>query len=146
MAIGAVKLQLVTSGRWTVTAEVASSSLVVPAILSKGVIGRDTENSNPQPNPQSLIYRGAYPYRIQEFALRSPCRVAIILRAKKIKGFLNFCVTRDSLNAFRFDFRVIHQPVAQAVTQVVKSKPLAVRHLYSGFSCRRSQMVGEESA
>jgi hypothetical protein len=31
----------------TVTAEVASSSLVVPAILSKGVIGRDTENSNP---------------------------------------------------------------------------------------------------
>jgi hypothetical protein len=35
VAIGAVKLQLVTSGRWTVTAEVASSSLVVPAILSK---------------------------------------------------------------------------------------------------------------
>jgi hypothetical protein len=32
VAIGAVKLQLVTSGRWTVTAEVASSSLVVPAI------------------------------------------------------------------------------------------------------------------
>ena len=32
MAIGAVKLQLVTSGRCTVTAEVASSSLVVPAI------------------------------------------------------------------------------------------------------------------
>jgi hypothetical protein len=34
VAIGAVKLQTVTSGRWTVTAEVASSSLVVPAILS----------------------------------------------------------------------------------------------------------------
>jgi len=33
MAIGAVKLHLVTSGRWTVTAEVASSSLVVPAIF-----------------------------------------------------------------------------------------------------------------
>jgi hypothetical protein len=32
-----VKLQPVTSGRWTVTAEVASSSLVVPAILSKRV-------------------------------------------------------------------------------------------------------------
>jgi len=52
VAIGAVKLQLVISGRCTVTAEVASSSLVVPAILSKGVIGRDTENSNPQLNPQ----------------------------------------------------------------------------------------------
>jgi hypothetical protein len=35
VAIGAVKLQLVTSGRWAVTAEVASSSLVVPAILFK---------------------------------------------------------------------------------------------------------------
>src|SRR5213594_3879739 len=35
MAIGAVKLQLVTSGCWTVTAEVASSSLVVPAIFPK---------------------------------------------------------------------------------------------------------------
>jgi len=35
-----------------VTAEVASSSLVAPAILSKGVIGRNAENSNPQPNPQ----------------------------------------------------------------------------------------------
>jgi hypothetical protein len=34
VAIGAVKLQPVTSGRWTVTAEVASSSLVVPAIHS----------------------------------------------------------------------------------------------------------------
>jgi hypothetical protein len=33
VAIGTVKLQLVTSGDWTVTAEVASSSLVVPAIL-----------------------------------------------------------------------------------------------------------------
>ena len=37
VAIGAVKLQPVTSGRWAVTAEVASSSLVVPAIHSKRV-------------------------------------------------------------------------------------------------------------
>ena len=36
MAIGAVKLQLVTA-KMPVTAEVASSSLVVPAILSKRV-------------------------------------------------------------------------------------------------------------
>ena len=35
VAIGAVKLQPVTSGRCTVTAEVASSSLVVPAIIPK---------------------------------------------------------------------------------------------------------------
>ena len=37
MAIGAVKLQLVTSERCTVKAEIASSSLVVPAILFKRV-------------------------------------------------------------------------------------------------------------
>ena len=37
MAIGAVKLQLVTSERWTVTAEVASSSLVVPAIPNQAL-------------------------------------------------------------------------------------------------------------
>ena len=45
-----------------VTAEVASSSLVVPAILSKGVIGRDTENSNPQLNPQLLVHRRTHPH------------------------------------------------------------------------------------
>ena len=37
MATGAVKLQPVTSGCCTVTAEVASSSLVVPAIIYKRV-------------------------------------------------------------------------------------------------------------
>jgi hypothetical protein len=58
-----------------VTAEVASSSLVVPAILSKGVIGRDTENCN----PQLLIHRGTHPHRVQEFALRGPCFIAVFL-------------------------------------------------------------------
>jgi beta-lactamase class D len=51
VAIGAVKLQLVTAERWTVTAEVASSSLVVPAITfnhlqaliqtDQGILGDD---------------------------------------------------------------------------------------------------------
>jgi hypothetical protein len=45
-----------TYRRQTVTAEVASSSLVVRAILSQGLIGRDTESSYPQSNPQSLLY------------------------------------------------------------------------------------------
>jgi hypothetical protein len=39
----------------TVTAEVASSSLVVPAILSKRVTRRDTGNSYPQSHPQSVL-------------------------------------------------------------------------------------------
>jgi len=94
-----------------VRAEVASSSLVVPAILSKGVIGCDTENSNPQLNPQILVHRGAHPHGGQEFTLRRPCFVAVFLRVQ-IERSLNLCVTQESLNGFRFDFRFVHQPVA----------------------------------
>ena len=60
MAIGAVELQSVTSGCYTVTAEAAGSSPVVPAIFSKllqltqernvGPIGRlGTPIRNPAP-------------------------------------------------------------------------------------------------
>jgi len=35
-------------------------------------------------------------------------------------------VTQDALNGLRFDFRLVHQPVAQAVTQVVESELLSV--------------------
>jgi len=66
----------------TVTAEVASSSLVVPAILSKRVTGRDTGNSNPQLNPQLLIHCCAHPYSVEEFALCGPCFVAVFLRVQ----------------------------------------------------------------
>jgi hypothetical protein len=62
-----------------VTAEAAGSSPVVPAILSKGVIGRDTENSSPQVNPQLLVHRSAHPH-VQEFALRGSRFVAVFLR------------------------------------------------------------------
>ena len=85
----------------TVTAEVAH----------QGVIGRDTGNSNPQLNPQLLIYRKAHPHSGQEFALRGPCFVAVFLRVQ-IERRLNLCVTQDSLYGFRFDFRLVHQPVA----------------------------------
>ena len=84
-----------------VTAEVASSSLVVPAILSKGVTGRDTGNSNPRLNPQLLIHRSAHPHSVQEFALCCSCFVAVFLRAQ-IESGLNLAVTQDSLNGFRF--------------------------------------------
>ncbi len=111
VAVGAVKLQLVTSGRCTVTAEVASSSLVVPAILSKRVTGSDTGNSNPQLNPQLLIHCWAHPYSVEEFALCGPCFVAVFLRVQIERG-LNLAMTQDSLNGFWFDFRFVHQPVA----------------------------------
>src|SRR5208282_862772 len=46
-AIRAACFQLVTVEIFAVTAEVAGSSLVVPAILSKGFIGRGSENCDP---------------------------------------------------------------------------------------------------
>jgi hypothetical protein len=52
MAVSAAKFQSVTGFRGPVTAEVASSSLVVPASFFQGIIGRDTRKSNPQFNPQ----------------------------------------------------------------------------------------------
>ena len=94
-----------------VTAEVASSIVVVPAILSKGVIGPDTENSNPQSNPQLLIHRRVHSNGCQEFALRGPCFIAVFLRVQ-IERRLNLRVTQDSLHGLGLDFPLVHQPVA----------------------------------
>src|SRR6266446_3712009 len=127
-------LRVPATARVPVTAEVASSSLVVPAILSKRVTGRDTGNSNPQLNPQLLIHCCAHPYSVEEFALCGPCFVAVFLRIQ-IERRLNLAVTQDSLHGLGFDLRLVHQPVAKRVTQVVKSEPLAVIDVYSGFLC-----------
>src|SRR5712692_2510304 len=94
----------------TVTAEVASSSLVVPAISFQRVTGRDTGNSNPRSNPH-LLHRDIHPHGRQEFTLRRPCLVAVFLRVQ-IEGRLNLAVTQESLDGLRFDFRLVHQPVA----------------------------------
>ena len=69
-AIGAVNCQTVTSETSSVTAEVAGSSPVVPAILSKRVIGRDTGNSYPQSHPQLLLNAPRFEsYGVQKFFL-----------------------------------------------------------------------------
>jgi hypothetical protein len=96
-----------TENGYAVTAEVAGSSPVVPAILLEGVIGRGTENSN----PQVLVGRGAHSHRAQEFALRGPCFIAVFLRVA-IERRLYLAVTQDSLHGFGFDLRLVHQPVA----------------------------------
>jgi 2-succinyl-5-enolpyruvyl-6-hydroxy-3-cyclohexene-1-carboxylate synthase len=68
-------------------------------------------------------HRSAHPHSAQEFALRGPCFIAVFLRVQ-IESGLNLCVTQNSLNGFRFDFRFVHQPIAKRVTKIVKSKPL----------------------
>jgi hypothetical protein len=72
---------------------------------------------NPQLNPQKLLPCCVHPNGGQELALCCPSLVAVFLRVQ-IQRRLNFGVTQDALNVLRFDFRLVHQPVAQAVTQL----------------------------
>src|SRR5438874_1857929 len=53
-------------------------------------------------------------------------------------------MTQDSLHGFGFDFRLVHQPVAKRVTQVVETELLPVLDMHSGFPGCRSQIVGDE--
>ena len=81
VAIGAVKLQTVTSGRCTVTAEVASSSLVVPAIHSKRVrliLLKPLRTRNGAFAPFSCPYLSGY---VQQF----PVRQEVTLHAHRKK-------------------------------------------------------------
>jgi hypothetical protein len=77
----------------------------------QGVTGRDTENSNPQLNPQLLIHCCAHLHSVQEFALHGSSFVAVVLRIESERD-LNLAMTLDSLNGFWFVFRFVHQPVA----------------------------------
>jgi hypothetical protein len=65
----------------------------------EGVTGRDTENFNPQFNPQLSVHCGAHPHGGQEFALCGPRFIAVFLRIQIGCG-LNLAVTQDSLNDF----------------------------------------------
>jgi hypothetical protein len=65
-AIGAVKLQKVTSGRWTVTAEVASSSLVVPAISQELIRSAPFSRGPKRHQPQTRWNQGSRHVRLQE--------------------------------------------------------------------------------
>ena len=72
----------------------------------------------------------------QELALRGPCFVAVFLRVE-IERRLNSRMTQDALHCLRLDLRLVHQPVAERVTQVVKSEPLALLNLHARrFRCR----------
>ena len=103
MAIGAVKLQPVTSGRWTVTAEVASSSLVVPAIsfkhlprIGKSGLGSDRVQLGPC---RSVFQHLPYELALRQSFLGHAClRVQIesdptVRVAKKFLHNLDSCGT-----------------------------------------------------
>jgi hypothetical protein len=108
VAIGAVKLQLVTSGRWTVTAEVASSSLVVPAISFQAVTRKEwfpRSISNPNSNPTSILSRFLSIFseldRFQILALG--LHLLAIHRVNVARSCLRFRVTEYRLDYRRMD-------------------------------------------
>src|SRR5260370_13321004 len=73
---------------------------------------------------------------LQELTLRSPSFIAAF-SSVKIQRRLASRMTQDSLHRLRFDLRLVHQPVAERVTKVVKSEPLTIFDLHS--SCFRSR-------
>src|SRR5260370_10597831 len=71
----------------------------------------------------------------QEFTLRSPSFIAVFLSVE-IERRLDSRMTQDSLHRLRFDLRLVHQPVAKRVTEVVKSESLPFPNHHS--RCFRS--------
>jgi len=53
-------------------------------------------------------------------------------------------MTQKPLHGLGIDLRLVHQPVAEAVTQVVKPESLTVCDLYARLPRGRPQMVGDE--
>ena len=68
----------------------------------------------------------------QELTLRSPSFVAIFLSVE-IERRLDSRMTQDSLHCLRFNFGLVHQPVAKRVTKVVQSEPLTILDLHPAF-------------
>src|SRR5215467_8719796 len=53
-------------------------------------------------------------------------------------------MTQDSLHRFRVDSCLVHQPVAQRVTKVMKPEPLTVMDLYPGCFSSRTEIASDK--
>src|SRR6516225_10237222 len=53
-------------------------------------------------------------------------------------------MTQDSLHRFRVDSCLVHQPVAQRVTKVMKPEPLTIMDLYPGCFSSRTEIVSDK--
>jgi len=128
----------------TDTGEVGGSSPPRPTNYFSKLPGVVPKTSTHNPTHTSLHHRAAHAKRRKILPLRRQCFIAVFLRTQ-IERRLNLAVTQDSLNGFRFDLRFVHQPVAKRVTQIVKTEPLTVLDVHSGFFCSRPQMIGDEN-
>src|SRR5262249_54972820 len=60
----------------------------------------------------------------------------------KVKGGLNARMTQDAFHGLRILLCPVHQPVGQAVTEVVETPAMPVRDHNPSLLSRRAQMVG----
>jgi hypothetical protein len=79
----------------------------------------------------------------QELSLGSPRFIAVFLGVE-FERRLDSRKTQDSLHRLRFNLRLVHQPIAERVTEVVKSEPLAVLNLHSRHFRCRPEMISDE--
>jgi len=77
--------------------QAAGSSPVVPAILSKGVIGRDTKNSYPQSHPQLLLKASRFESRsIKKLFLRRDHLVELFVRVQVERGLTSVITSKPA--------------------------------------------------
>ncbi len=103
---------------YPVTAEVAGSSPVVPAIQFKGVPGSEPGDSYPQLHPRPLAHGLRFDGHGVKKCLLSRDHLVKALVRIQIERRLNPCVPQDSLDSFRV-LRLVDQPIRKAVTEVV---------------------------
>jgi hypothetical protein len=54
-------------------------------------------------------------------------------------------MTQQTLHRFGLDLRLVHQPIAQRMTQVMKAEPLTRLDLHPGLDRGGSQMVSDKN-
>ena len=62
-----------------------------------------------------------------------------------VQGCLNARMPQYALHRFRLDFRLIHQPVTEAMAHVMQTKSAAVWDLNACLDCCRPKMVSNKN-
>ena len=98
-----------------------------PPFIPKQLVNGASTSAYPQFHPQSsLDTPGFESHGVQEFLLSRDHLVEVLIRVKVKRG-LNPSVTQNALHGLRILLRLVHQPVRQAVPQVVETPAMPVR-------------------
>src|SRR5208282_4160058 len=70
--------------------------------------------------------------------------VVIVAFRVQIEGGLHLRVPEHGLHGLRIDMGYVHQPIAEAVTQVVQPEAVSIRDVSTDPDCSRTQIVPDE--